>query len=145
MKRVVNRRFAKTKEYAAVLEKIEKQGHCPFCPKDFKYSKKPILKTKNGWFVTENSWPYKNSQNHLLLISTQHKENFVDLTIQDFSAVKELVNWSIKKFKIRGGGLALRFGDTEYTGATVYHLHFHLIYPKPPFKNKNQTVFFPIG
>ena len=46
----------------------------------------------------------------------------------------------LKKYNIKGGVLALRFGDTAYTGATVCHLHFHLIVPK-----KSQTVNFPIG
>ncbi len=145
-KRVVNKRFAKGKgEYEEIISSIEKKGKCPFCPENFKYHKEPILKTLAGWFITKNSWPYKNTENHFIIISKKHKENFGELNNNDLKSVKILVNWTIKKFKIKGGALALRFGDTNYTGATVCHLHFHLISPKTNSKNKSDTVFFPIG
>ena len=52
----------------------------------------------------------------------------------------------IKKYKIKGGGLTLRFGEQNYTGATVLHLHFHLIVPKLKPKSKlAKIVNFPIG
>ena|SRR3989344_7449480 len=145
MNKVVNRRFAKSKEYAQVLKTIEQKGECPFCPTNFQYSKKPILKSAGAWFAVENSWPYKNSQKHLLFISATHKENFSELSVGDFVAVAKLTRWAIKKFQIKGGALALRFGKTDYTGATVCHLHFHIIYPHKGSKRRPQTVNFPIG
>ena len=74
-----------------------------------------------------------------------HKEQFAELTIDDFKTLKYLVNWANKNLNIKGGGLALRFGDTNYTGATVYHLHFHLIVPKLDRKKLSKPVYFPIG
>jgi len=57
-----------------------------------------------------------------------------------------LVNWAIKKWKIRGGGVAMRFGKTDYTGASVSHLHFHIISPELDKKKKrSKIVSFPIG
>ena len=57
-----------------------------------------------------------------------------------------LANFAIKKYKIKGGALAMRFGDTNYTGASVAHLHFHIISPKINKKTgRAKTVNFPIG
>ncbi len=146
MKRVVNATFAKGKgEYEKVINSIEKIGHCPFCPENFNYHKKEIVKNIGNWFITENSWPYKNAKKHFLIISKNHKENFSDLSLKDFSEIKKIVNFAIKKFNIKGGALALRFGDTNYTGATVCHLHFHLIMPELGIPSKPKTVIFPIG
>lgn len=144
--KVVNKRFAQGKgEYEDVISSIEKKGKCPFCPENFKYHKEPILKKENGWLITKNSWPYENTENHLVIIGEKHKENFNELTDSDFITVRKLVDWATKKFKIKGGGLSLRFGDTDHTGATVCHLHFHLISPKLDKDGKAKTVYFPIG
>ncbi len=145
-KKVVNKRFAKGKgEYENVILSIEEKGKCPFCPNNFKYHKEPILKKEKGWLITKNSWPYKNSEYHFIIIGEKHKENFYELTNLDLITVKELVNWAIRKFKIKGGALSIRFGDTDHTGATVCHLHFHLISPKLDIIGKSKTVYFPIG
>ena len=145
-KPVVDKRFAKGKPgYEKVISKIENLGKCPFCPDNFKYHKKPLLKNYKGWFLTENSWPYKNAEKHFLGISEIHKEKFSELTLNDFESIKYLVNWASTKFKIKGGAIALRFGETNYTGATVCHIHFHLIIPKLNAQGLSKAVNFPIG
>ena len=146
MKKVVNKRYAKgKKDYENVINTIDKKGKCPFCKNNLIYHKNPILKKYKGWLLTKNSWPYKNTNHHLIIISDKHKEEFSQLTLNDFRAVRILVNWAIKKFNIEGGGIALRFGNTDYTGATVCHLHFHLITPKINKQKLPKTVTFPIG
>lgn len=146
IKKIVNPRFAKSEDYLRVLKGIEKTNKCPFCKENFKYHKEPILKREDGWFLTKQSWPYKNTEYHFLIIPEEHKEKFSDLDSSDFALVSKLVNWVNKKYKIRGGCLALRFGDSIYTGATVHHLHFHLIVPKTDKRKKEaKTVYFPIG
>jgi diadenosine tetraphosphate (Ap4A) HIT family hydrolase len=145
-KKVVNKRFALGKgEYENVINDIEMKGKCPFCPDNFKYHKNPILKKTGSWFITENSWPYKNTEYHFLIINTNHKENFKELTVKDWNSIKEITDWAINKYKLKGGALALRFGETEYTGATVCHIHAHLIYPKLDKNKKTKTVYFPVG
>lgn len=145
-KGVVNKRFAKGKgEYEEVINTIEKKGKCPFCPGQLKYHKNPILKILGGWFITESSWPYQNTEHHFLLINLKHKEDFSEISKKDFESLRSLINWAIKKYKLEGGALALRFGDTNYTGATVSHIHAHLIYPKLGKNKKSETVNFPIG
>lgn len=145
-KKVVDIRHAKSEDYKEVLNNIEKIGKCPFCKENFKYHKHPILNRKTGWFITKSTWPYKNTRYHFLIISEKHKESLNQLNLLDLRAVSYLIKWIIKKCKIRGGGLALRFGDTIYTGSTVCHLHFHLIVPGINKKTKRvKAICFPIG
>ena len=143
--KLVNKKYAKIKEYWNVINSIEKTGKCPFCPENFKYHKKPIYKKIDGWLITKNSWPYKNAKHHLVIIGEKHKTNFAELDEKDLKAVKKLTDWAIKKFKIKGGAITLRFGDSKYTGATVGHLHFHLISPALDKKKNAKVVYFPIG
>lgn len=145
MAKIVDPHHAKSDGYRRVLKQIVEEGKCPFCPDNFRYHLNPILKKIGSWFVTENSWPYQNTKHHLLLIGEQHKEKFEQLQARDWTDITKLVGWSVKKYKIKGAGVALRFGATEYTGATVCHLHFHLIVPKDPETGRVMTVNFPIG
>lgn len=146
MRKVVNKRFAQGKgEYEEVINSIESENKCPFCPDNFKYHKKPILNKIGTWFITENSWPYKNTEHHFLIINTKHKENFNELTNKDWESLRKLTNWVVKKYNLEGGAFALRFGETNYTGATVCHIHAHIIYPKINKKKETKTVNFPVG
>jgi ATP adenylyltransferase len=143
--KVVNTRFAKSAEYKAVLNTIAGTKLCPFCPDNFRYHKNPILKQSAGWLLTESSWPYKNAKKHFLIISLKHKEKLSQLSASDMSAILNLGTWAVKKFKLKGGALAMRFGDTNYTGASVSHIHAHLIHPNLNKKGVAETVNFPIG
>ncbi len=145
-KKLVNIKNAGQGEYRKVIEQIAKTGKCPFCKENFKYHKKPVYKRKEGWFLTNNSWPYKNTNYHLIILGDKHKENFSEITKKDLKSVAYLINWAIKKWKIKGGGIAMRFGETDHTGASVNHIHFHVISPKIDKKTKKaKTVNFPIG
>ena len=107
---VVNTRFAKTDQYRKVLEIYKKAGNCPFCKKEFKKLGKPMLKKYKGWFATDNNWPYKNTRYHFLIVSEKHREKLQEFRKNDFEAVLYLAQWLVKKYRIKGGGLALRFG-----------------------------------
>lgn len=144
-KKVVNPKFAQTEKYRKILSAIESENKCPFCPSNFKWHKKPILKRLGGWFITENNWSYKEAQYRFLLICEKHKEKLSELNAKDLETVLKLANWAVKKYGISGGALAMRFGDTRFTGATVCHLHFHLISPKVNNKGNAKVVYFPIG
>ncbi len=145
-KRFVQKEFAKSPAYRRILSGIEQARHCPFCPENFKYHQRSILRRSGGWLATENSWPYRGTRVHCLLISERHRERFGELTLQDFAAIRQLTQWLIRRYRIAGGGLALRFGDPRFTGATVRHLHFQLIQPaRSQRTGRAATVNFPIG
>ena len=41
----------------------------------------------------------------------------------------EHFKWGTKEFNIKGGGIVMRFGDSDLAGSTVRHLHAQLIEP----------------
>lgn len=139
-KKVVDPRHARNKEYQEVIKNIAQKGKCPFCPDNFLYHKGKILKRNKDWFLIKNAWPYENAKHHFLIISNSHRESLAEIPIQTWKSLQCIVDWANKKYKITGAALTVRFGDTKYTGATVCHLHFHLIVPK-----QSKIVTFPIG
>lgn len=140
----VDPRNARGGKYKNIMNQIVAENVCPFCPKTFKWHTKPILKNDGQWFITENFNPYQNSKNHLLIIGKKHKEFLSELSLRDWKSIFTLIDWALKKFKIDGGGIVMRFGNTLKTGATIKHLHMHLITPLVK-KGKALPVYFPIG
>lgn len=131
-------------EYRGALEKALTTENCPLCT--LKIHTKPILKEVWGWFITESTWPYEHTRHHFLIISKNHRENFTELGLFDFQAIHALAKWALSAYNIPGGALTLRFGTTRFTGATICHLHFHLIVPElDPATGRAKTVIFPIG
>jgi ATP adenylyltransferase len=124
---VSNARFDDQRQ---IMEEIVAAGHCPFCPENFgKYNKHPYLKDGQHWFLTNNKWPYRNTKNHFILITKQHAESFAELSDAARAEVFELAAWAIDKYKIPGGALCLRFGDSNHSAGSVAHLHAQLIHP----------------
>jgi len=140
----VNPANASGKIYKNILTQIENVGVCPFCPKHFRWHNRPILKKHNLWFITNNFNPYKNSRFHFLIIGKVHKEEYKQIEVNDLISIDYLVKWATKKYKIKGAALCIRYGDIAYTGASVNHLHAHLIVPNIK-EGKALVVNFPIG
>ncbi len=140
---LVDPRNARAEGYREIMEEIVSERACPLCP-PMKWHPNPILQDDGRWLITKNSHPYEHTQHHLLIISKRHIELLSELTPQDLESVLNLSNWANQEFSIKGGGLTMRFGDTLYTGATVKHLHAHLIVPEVE-ANQVFPVYFPIG
>jgi len=121
---------AREADQRQVMEDIALAEHCPFCRKNLiKYHKQPILKEGKFWLLTRNQWPYKNTRHHFLLIYKSHATKLSELSPaagQELFAIAAEVE---RDFKLQGGGLAMRFGDTDYSAGTVNHIHVQLIEP----------------
>jgi len=142
----VDKRNAHSKDYHKTIEAISLTNKCPFCRENFIYHKHPILKQTNGWFITKNSWPYKNTRFHFLILNYLHRTALSELNADDYLAISQLASWAIKEYKIKGGAVAFRFGDTKVTGSTVGHIHAHFIVPKiNPKTRRAFVVNFPVG
>ena len=140
----VNLRNASTRQDAAykdVIQKIIKDGVCPFCPKNLtRYHKKPIIKTSRYWILTENMYPYPGAKHHMILIHKKHIESIADISPAVWSELLELMRAETKKRAIAGGTFYIRFGNTSYTGASVTHLHANLISPDVRKKNRKPIM-----
>jgi len=123
--------------YKKVLEKINEEGFCPFCEKNFTkhHPKKIHFKTKY-WIVTDNGWPYKGTKKHLLMVyRPSHICHLEDLSNEAVLDKFEIEKKLCKKYKIKGGSILMRFGSSHETGASVEHLHFHIITPNKKSKD----------
>lgn len=123
-----------------IMEQIEKDGVCPFCWNHLQeYHLEPIIKQGQYWIITNNHWPYKNTQHHFLFIYRDHIESLTGVNPTGAQELFELTEWLIKEYKIPGGGLFLRFGNTAYSAGSVRHLHGQLVVP-----NINDPDFEPV-
>jgi len=121
-------------KYSSVIAQIQKDGVCPFCPEQLeKYHKNPILIDKTHWLVTENMYAYKGTKHHFLLIHKNHIKHMNELSSEAWAELHEISNEVFGKYNVEGGAFLMRFGNTKYTGASVNHLHAHIICadPKP--------------
>jgi ATP adenylyltransferase len=154
----VDVRSARKGPYRDLVKKISSDGVCPFCPEHFnKYHPKPVLKRSGGWLITENIKPYPNAAFHFLLVSTKHLTSIAEMTSTDWQCIQELIHWAEEEYKIEGAAFAMRYGSSRFTGASVTHLHAHLIVADATRKRsawelilarvfkKSQAVEFPIG
>jgi diadenosine tetraphosphate (Ap4A) HIT family hydrolase len=126
----INLANTREKEQKSVMKDIAEANHCPFCRKNLcKYHQEPILKEGKFWIVTKNQWPYKHSKHHFLLIYKVHAVSLSDLSPAAGQELFELIAEIEQSFEVKGGGLAMRFGDTDYSAGTISHLHVQLIEP----------------
>ena len=130
-KRVVDVQNSQTPEretYLKTLKKIAEGNYCPFCESNIsKNHPKPILVRGKHWLATPSNWPYKGSKHHFLFITRLHVESIETLSAAQWSELHTTIRALTKKYKIHGATFMMRFGDTKTTGATVNHLHAHLI------------------
>jgi diadenosine tetraphosphate (Ap4A) HIT family hydrolase len=123
--------------YKNVIEQIQKDNVCPFCPDQLaKYHKKPILREGSFWTVTTNMYPYPNTKHHFLMILKAHKADSKDLSPEEWTELHDHINWLVTSYNIPGGTFFMRCGDTSLTGATVTHLHSHFV--SADFENPNR-------
>lgn len=132
----INLNSARLDEQTEVMEEIQADGACPFCQENLqRYHKKPILKNGKFWTVTYNQWPYENTKIHLLLIYKEHAVKLSELDPAAGSELIQIVQEFEKENNIAGGGVIIRFGDTDHSAGSVNHLHAQLIVPNIDNKN----------
>ncbi|MCX6728672.1 MAG: hypothetical protein NTV39_02805 [Candidatus Saccharibacteria bacterium] len=141
----VNLNNARLDEQRRVMEDIVENQECPFCQENIsKYHKQKTLRKGKHWTITKNQWPYKYTDVHLLAILNYHAEKLSDLKAGAFDELQGHMVWAEKEFDIITGGIGMRFGDMTSNGATVNHLHVHLIVPSHD-KPADEKVRFKIS
>lgn len=111
------------------MARIEKDGVCPFCAEYFKkYHPKPILKETGYWFVTTNMSPYEGTRYHFFFVYkpahiTQPSQIVPEARVELFDHIQQLID----EHHIEGGSFFMRFGDMQYNGSSVEHLHVQFI------------------
>jgi ATP adenylyltransferase len=115
-------------EYAEALTRIAAEGVCPFCePHLARHHPKPVLFRNDYWIVTENAYPYAGVRHQWVIIFREHVESAAMLPAEAWAALGDAYQRLVRDWRVEGGALLLRTGLTEFTGASVAHLHAQLI------------------
>ncbi len=130
--------------YGDVIKKINDEKTCPFCSDQLvKYHKNPIIEENKSWLATNNMYPYEGAKFHILFINKKHLTSLSEVKSEAWADLQELILSVSKTLNIKGGTAFIRFGDTDLTGATVTHLHAHLVSPHSGEKKK--PIFARVG
>jgi len=121
-------RHARTGAQAQQMLDIAAQGICPFCQEHLKAThREPIEREGQWWSVLKNDYPYEGSRVHYLFVFKEHVEDIDHVTPEGFAELLSHMQWVRDTHNLKGGTLLMRFGNTGHTGATIPHLHAHLI------------------
>ncbi len=146
--RFINISSIRREDQRAVMVEIQKQGHCPFCRENLeKYHKNPILKEGTFWLLTDNQWPYQKVKHQMLAIYKTHIENLTEIDPEAGKELFEMFAAAAKERNMSGGGVAMRFGSSEYGnyGSSVLHIHAHLIEPDLASLDETEAWKFKFG
>lgn len=146
MKEYVDPLNAGTPEYSRVLQKINEEERCPFCPGELKKTHdKPIVFTTPHWIVTENQYSYPNAEfKFLIILRGKHVEEYIETTLEERLDIFDAYERLIREKKLSGSTLVWRQGETSRTGATVKHLHVQVIVGKGT-RLEEDKVFARVG
>ncbi|MGE5270251.1 MAG: hypothetical protein ACM3JG_11330 [Thiohalocapsa sp.] len=115
-------------EYAEALSRIAAAGVCPFCEAHLaRHHPNPVLFRNEYWLATENAYPYDGVRHQWVIIFRDHVESAAALPADAWAALGEAYQRLVQEYRVEGGTLVLRTGLTEFTGASVAHLHAQLI------------------
>lgn len=128
----LNHDEARTTEQKELMAQIEADGVCPFCAEHFRqYHPKPILKETDYWFVTENMSPYEGTSHHFLFVyKPSHANTLSSVSPAAGQDLFTLLAWVTQTHSIEGGSFFMRFGNMNWNGSSVEHLHAQLIVGK---------------
>lgn len=146
--RFINTKVIRREDQRIVMEEIQKQGHCPFCRENLaKYHKNPILKEGKFWLLTNNQWPYEKVKYQMLAIYKTHIEHLTEIDPEAGKELFEIFAEAVKERNIEGGGVAMRFGSSIHGnyGASVLHIHVHLIEPDLASLEETEAWRFKFG
>jgi diadenosine tetraphosphate (Ap4A) HIT family hydrolase len=119
---------SRTPAQLAEMRRLDALGRCLFCPDVLAaHPRQQILLRTEHWSVTPNEFPYRGTALHLLLVPGQHATDMLDLdeaVRQDFWAALGLVR---DHYRLGHYGLGIRNGDCARTGATIRHVHAHVL------------------
>ncbi len=124
----VHMAHGRSNEQRKVMQQIQEDGVDPF---DWellsKYHEKPVIRSTTLWILTANDYPYQGTAHHFLLIYRDRVRSFAEMEAAAWSELHEMLIWVENEFQLTHGALLMRFGEPSLSGASVDHLHIHII------------------
>ena len=122
----------RTAEQLAEMRRLEAAGICLFCPQSLReHARQQITFQTRHWAVTPNAFPYAGTRLHLLVVPHQHASDMLDLddeALADFWTALRMIR---ERFGLSHYGLGVRNGNCSFTGATIAHVHAHVLVGDP--------------
>lgn len=119
---------ARTSEQLAEMERLEQLGICLFCPEAVTTLQNQAIPWEGDhWTVTSNAFPYNGTLIHLLLVPNVHVSDMIDLPSEAQQEFWTALSEIRQMYELTHYGLGVRSGDCRYTGATISHVHAHLL------------------
>jgi ATP adenylyltransferase len=125
----------RTAEQLAEMQRLDADGICLFCPEGLRWQadqgRPGVLWETKHWIVRPNEFPYSGTQLHLLLIPRDHVGDVLDLGAAAQADFWTALGWVRDRYQLTYYGLGMRNGDCRYTGATIRHVHAHVLVGDP--------------
>jgi diadenosine tetraphosphate (Ap4A) HIT family hydrolase len=119
---------ARTPEQLAEMRRLDAAGICLFCPGHLRrHPRQRVLLSTAHWTVTVNEFPYQGTSLHLLLVPHTHAADLLDLPGQARDDFWTALAALARQQGLRHYGLGARNGDCRLTGATIEHVHVHVL------------------
>ena len=142
---------ARGEKQIEIMKELETTGECFLCPDTIsRISKKyegvatPIIYEDGDIFVKKNDFPYEGTKLHLLVVPKRHLTRIEEFTQEEFAKLKEVFAWINATYEVKGASLFMRYGEMTYTGASLSHLHFHVLHGEPSSK-KSEAIRVKLG
>jgi len=122
--------LTRTPAQRAQFEEINSLGICPFCSRESftKFHKGEVIFENASWILSTNDTPYVGTKTHLLLVfQGRHVRHLIELTENEWGLLLGALKFASEKFEIDSGAFLMRFGTPGNNGASVEHLHAHII------------------
>jgi ATP adenylyltransferase len=122
----------RTAEQLAEMQRLQADGVCLFCPDVLReHGRQRVLTRTRHWTITPNEFPYAGTALHLLLVPHQHVGDLLDLDPGAQADLFTALAWVRDRYELTYYGLGVRNGDCRYNGATISHLHAHVLVGDP--------------
>jgi ATP adenylyltransferase len=136
---------AHTPEYRRTLEQIAEQQSCPapFCIDEAEYHIHPV-EHRGSWKITRNTFNYQDALHAFLLVPKRHVAYPWELSMEEREELNTLVEELVRTYELKGLTQFMRFGEKSHTGASITHLHVHLVAGHPKTVD-SEPIFAVIG
>jgi ATP adenylyltransferase len=119
---------ARTPEQLAEMRRLDAAGICLFCPGQLaSHPRQQVLFQTRHWSATLNEFPYQGTSLHLLLVPHQHAADLLELSDEARGDFWAALAAAVERHGLSHYGLGIRNGDCRFTGATIRHVHAHVL------------------
>jgi ATP adenylyltransferase len=114
------------------IVRLEETAMCMFCPEHWNQPDGAVVYWENEtWALASNDFPYSGTELHLLLLPREHATMLTELSPASRLGFFEALDYVQEAYGLSYYGLASRNGDMRYSGATIAHLHVHIVVGAP--------------